>query len=181
MKPFNLTVALLVILSSASYLNAQKLYTWTDEKGVLHITNQPPPKSAKVKDVTTYKEKTPQELDATQLETEKLRQKYKKEEQIERARQAELQAREADERAKEAMQEAQEVYEYNREYVRKLSTTREKRKQFRKKIQRLKNEAEVSQAKAQAAVQQAEEAAQKAQMMATEAEKAQSVPSKPAP
>ena len=71
MKLFNLIVSLLVILSVASPLNAKKLYTWTDEKGVTHITDQPPPQSAEIKDVSTYREKTPQELEAIRLEKEK--------------------------------------------------------------------------------------------------------------
>jgi len=41
MKTFSLTI-LVVILLSASSATAQKIYTWTDEKGVRHATNLPP-------------------------------------------------------------------------------------------------------------------------------------------
>ena len=68
MKPIKLSVVLLLILFAGSNLGAQKLYTWTDEKGVLHITDNPPPKRARIKDVTKYREKTPQEIDAIQRE-----------------------------------------------------------------------------------------------------------------
>ena len=171
MKPIKLSVVLLLILFAGSNLGAQKLYTWTDEKGVLHITDNPPPKRARIKDVTKYREKTPQEIDAIQREKEDLRRKYEKEEQIERARKSELQAREADQRANEAVKQAQEKYEHNLEYIKRLSTTRDKRKQFRKKIQRLKDESEAAQTEAQMAAKQAQEAAQKARMTAEEAEK----------
>ena len=171
MKLIKLSAVLLLIFFAGSSLGAQKLYTWTDETGVLHITDKPPPKRARIKDVTKYREKTPQELDAIQREKEDLRRKYEKEEQIERARQSELQAREADQRANEAVKQAREKYEQNLEYIKRLSTTRDKRKQFRKRIQRLKDESEAAQTEAQMAVKQAEEAAQKARMTAEEAEK----------
>lgn len=39
-------------------LSADKLYTWTDENGNLHITEDPPPKNAKTNDVMTYRPQT---------------------------------------------------------------------------------------------------------------------------
>ena len=42
------------ILVSTSYLPAAEIYTWTDKDGNLHITEHPPPKGAKLKEVTTY-------------------------------------------------------------------------------------------------------------------------------
>ena len=39
-------------------LSADKLYTWTDENGTLHITEDPPPKKAKTKDVMSYRPQT---------------------------------------------------------------------------------------------------------------------------
>jgi hypothetical protein len=39
-------------------LSADKLYTWTDEKGNVHITQDPPPKNAKTMKVMTYQPQT---------------------------------------------------------------------------------------------------------------------------
>jgi Domain of unknown function (DUF4124) len=45
-------VFLLTIISPISPLNAQTtLYTWTDAKGRVYITDTPPPPDAKIKDV----------------------------------------------------------------------------------------------------------------------------------
>ena len=56
-------VLLLAILSSLSPLNAQTtLYTWTDAKGRVHITDTPPPPDAKIKDVIEQTEPTPAEV-----------------------------------------------------------------------------------------------------------------------
>jgi hypothetical protein len=173
MKPFCIAVGLLLTLLAALSLNAQKLYTWTDENGVVHLADQPPPKTDKVENVEVikYEEKTPQEIEAIQHKRENLRRKLDREEQIEKARRAEIQAREAEERAQEAVQKAQEEYEYNKEYIRRLTNTRNKRRKFRKRADRLKSETEVSQAEAKAALEQAEEAVQKARIAAEEAQK----------
>ena len=175
MKTVNISVGLFLILLAALSLNAQKLYTWTDEKGVMHLTDQPPPEMGRVKDVEVirYEKKIPQEIETIQQKKESLRLKFDREEQIEKARQAEIQARKAEERAQETLQKVQEEYEYNKEYIHRLTSTRNKRKKFRKRAARLKAETEASQAKAKAAVEQAEEAIQKARIAVEEAQKNQ--------
>ncbi len=173
MKPFTILVGLLLALLAALSLNAQKLYTWTDESGIVHLADQPPSEIERVEDVEviTYEEKTPQEIEAIQVKKENLRRKFDREEQIEKARRAEIQAREAEERAQKTMQQAQEEYEYNNEYIRRLTSTKNKRKKFRKRVDRLKAETEASLAEARAAVEQAEEATLKARTAAEEAQK----------
>ena len=173
MKPLFITVGLILTLLTTLSINAQKLYTWTDENGVLHIADQPPPETDRVEDVDVvkYHEKTPQELEAIQNEKESLRRKFEKEEQIEKARQAGIEAREAEERARDTARQALEEYEYNNEYIRRITSTRNKRKQFRKRVDRIKAETEASQAEAKAAAEMAEEAARKARLTAEEAQK----------
>ena len=173
MKPFTILVGLLLTLLAALSLNAQKLYTWTDESGIVHLADQPPSEIERVEDVEviTYEEKTPQEIEAIQVKKENLRRKFDREEQIEKARRAEIQAREAEERAQKTLQQAQEEYEYNNEYIRRLTSTKNKRKKFRKRVDRLKAETEASLAEARAAVEQAEEATLKARTAAEEAQK----------
>ena len=173
MRPFFITVGIILTLLTALSINAQKLYTWTDENGVLHIADQPPPETDRVEDVDVvkYHEKTPQELEAIQNEKESLRRKFDKEEQLEKARQSSIEAREAKDRAQETARQALEEYEYNNEYIRRITSTRNKRKKFRKRVNRLKAETEASQAEAKAAADIAEEAAQKARLTAEEAQK----------
>ena len=59
MKPKRALVTLTIIFLFLLAFSAQagKVYTWTDENGNLHITNTPPPKNAKVKDVLPYQQK----------------------------------------------------------------------------------------------------------------------------
>lgn len=166
MKFFIATAILLLSLFTVSHLGAQKIYTWTDENGVLHITEQPPPKSAKVEDVMTYKEKTPAELEAMQREKDAIRREFERQEQVDQAQAARLKANQAEEQAKQTKETAEEEFEYNKEYIKQLSSTKQKRKQFRKRIERLKKETEESFAEAKSAAEQAEEAKQAAEKAA---------------
>ncbi len=164
---------LLLTLLAALNLNAQNLYTWTDENGVVHLADQPPPERDRVEDVEVirYEKKTPQEIEEIQHKKENLRRRLDREERIEKARQTEIQARVAAEKAQEAAQQAQEEYEYNNEYIRRLTSTRHKRKKFRKRVERIKTETETSQAEAKAALVRAQEESQKAGKAVEEAQK----------
>ena len=45
---------LVLILLANSELSADQVYTWTDKDGNMHITAEPPPQNARVKDVIKY-------------------------------------------------------------------------------------------------------------------------------
>lgn len=169
MKTIISTLAFIIAISGAVDLGAQKLYTWTDDQGVTHITDDPPPQNARVENVTVYPAKSPQEIDAIERQKQQLRNKYKQFEEREAARRATIEAQKAREQARETMQQVQEQAESNQEYIRRLSSTKEKRRQFRKKIERIKNETEAAQAEAKAAEQEADAALKKAKQADAEA------------
>ena len=52
---------LVLILLANSELSADQVYTWTDKDGNMHITAEPPPQNARVKDVIKY-EPRPEEI-----------------------------------------------------------------------------------------------------------------------
>ena len=58
MKYLSMGISLMLLFFVTADLSADKLYTWTDEKGNLHITEHPPPKNAKTMDVMTYQPQT---------------------------------------------------------------------------------------------------------------------------
>ena len=171
MKYFIATAIILFSLFAATILGAQKLYTWTDENGVLHITEQPPPKSAKVENVMTYRKKTPEELAAIERRKEKIRREFERQEQLDQGQKAGLKAKQDEELAKKAKEKAEKEYNYNKEYIKRLSSTKRKRRQFRKKIERLKKETEQSFDEAKSAAEKAEEARQSAEKARLTSEK----------
>jgi len=176
MRFFIAPAIMLFCLYAVSMLSAQRLYTWTDENGILHITEQPPPDRAKVKDVVTYKEKTPAELEAIERRKKQDQQAFDRFKQSEAKRAAQLRARETEVNAQKARAQAEKDYEKNKAYVDELSNRRWKRKKFRKRIDRLRKETEESFVEAKSAAQQAEEAkkaAAKARLTSEEGEESQ--------
>ena len=171
MKPFIITISFFIAVFIGSNLNAQKIYTWTDQNGVIHLSDQPPPEKYRAKDIEVmrYEEKTQQEIEAIQSKKDKLRQQLDKAEQIEKARRSEIQARKAEDQARQAVQKAQEEYEYNNQYIRRLTSTKNKRKKFRKRVNRIIAETEASRIEAKEAVEQAEKAVEQARKAAEEA------------
>ena len=113
---------LIFCLFAASMAGAQKLYTWTDENGNLHITQEPPPKSAKVEDVIKYREKSPEAEAARQRRNEEFRRRLEKDKRREETRQARQRADDAEKEAQRLRDQAQEEYDYNKEYIDKLSS-----------------------------------------------------------
>jgi chromosome segregation ATPase len=166
-----ITICCLMAISGVPQLYGQQIYTWIDENGITHITDQAPPKKARVEDVIKYKEKTAQEQDAIERKIEKVRKSNERQDKIDAAQRAAVESRETEKRAREAVANARQETLENQEYVRKLSNRRWKRKKFKKRIERLKIEAEATQAEAEAEVQQAEEAAKKAREAAAAARK----------
>ena len=162
MKFLIATAILLFSLFTASLLGAQKVYTWTDENGVLHITDHPPPQKSQIEEVVTYKERTPAELNAIQRRKDNLRRELDQEIQQVKTQDAQLKAQEADEEAQKALEQANKEYEKNKAYINNLSNRKWKRKKFRKKIDRLKKETEESYSEARSAAERADEAKKKA-------------------
>ena len=157
MEKERIIVALAIIFLFMLTLKAEagQVYTWTDEHGNLHITDSPPPQSAKIKDVMQYQRKTADEKLAEKQEQEQEALEDLKEKQNQQIEEAKRKARQADERAKEAVARAEQITRDNNAYIRRLGSTKEKRKQFKKRIRRLKQEAETAQEVANVAIEEA--------------------------
>ena len=56
-------ITLILLFLANAELSADRLYTWTDAKGNLHITEHPPPKAAKTRDVMTYQPQTKAQIE----------------------------------------------------------------------------------------------------------------------
>jgi leucyl aminopeptidase len=148
-------VFLLTILSPISPLNAQTtLYTWTDAKGRVHITDTPPPPDAKIKDVVEQAELPPAE--ARQLQNQQQRVESRLDEQRRtEAEEALRRAREADEEAQAAVQRAEEQTREAIEYRKRFGNNPSRRQEFKYKIRAEEEKAIQSQAEAQRAVERA--------------------------
>ena len=68
MKYLLMGISLMLLFFVTAELSADKLYTWTDEKGNLHITETPPPKAARTKEVMSYKPQTEAQIQKIEAE-----------------------------------------------------------------------------------------------------------------
>jgi hypothetical protein len=152
-----LSAAVVVFLFTIiSPLNAQTtLYTWTDAKGRVHITDTPPPPDAKIKDVVEHTEPAPAE--ARQLQNQQQRVEGRQDEQRRtEAEEALRRAREADDQAREAVQRAEEQTREALDYRKRFGNTPSRRQEFKYKIRAEEEKASQAQAEAQRAVERAQ-------------------------
>ena len=149
---------------STSYLPAAEIYTWTDKDGNLHITEYPPPKGAKLKEVTTYSDKPdPQKSDnlKSQNNGSADREDQKKSKEADEAqRQADIAAEKAQEagtQASDAILKAHETKD------KRASQGRQDRHRVSKDdVKKAEGEAIRAQQKSKEALEKAKEAREKA-------------------
>ena len=146
-------VCLLTILSP---LNAQTtLYTWTDAKGRVHITDTPPPPDAKIKDVVEHTESAPAEARPLQDPPQRRVEARQDEQRRNEAEETLRRAREADDQARAAVQRAEEQTQQALDYRKRFGNTPSRRQEFKYKIRAEEERASQSQAAAQRAVERA--------------------------
>ena len=74
---FKIFIAVLLIVGFWMHgAYADRLYTWTDDKGVIHITKQPPPQKTKADNVIDYTPQTAEQIRAIQQDAEKQQKRY---------------------------------------------------------------------------------------------------------
>jgi len=155
------TLFLWVVVSSLAEAQS-KVYTWTDAKGKLHITDDPPPVEASVKDVVEAPVVAPAEARQRQQQRQQ-----RDEARSEEKRRSDLEAtlrrsREADEQAQEAVRKADEQTQQALEYRKRFGNTPSRREQFKYKIRAEEEKAEATRAEAQRAIDRARTAAEEA-------------------
>jgi dTMP kinase len=156
MKHLLSAAVVVFLLATIAPLNAQTmLYTWTDAKGRLHITDIPPPPDAKIKEVVEQTEPTPAE--ARQLQGTRQRRVEARQDEQRRAEVEEAlrRAREADDQARAAVERADEQTRQALDYRKRFGNTPSRRQEFKYKIRAEEEKALQSQAEAQRAVERA--------------------------
>jgi len=149
-------VALAFLMAASSPAEAQnKVYTWTDARGKLHITDEPPPQEAKIKDILEAPQPTPEELKEREIQRRQRREARLEERQRTEVEDVLRRAREADEAAQEAIQRADEQTQKALEYRRRFGNTPSRREQFKYKIRAEEEKAEAARNAAQTAIDKA--------------------------
>jgi len=168
-------LAILLLLFISPSLNAGTIYQWTDQSGVLHITNLPPPKGTKIQEVVQYKEKTAKEIQQDKLVIEQERQERLQQKKTQDTQDAEIRAKEARKKADEAKADAEQAIQQAQEQVEKYSTKKKKkRKKYRNRVRKAIQAAEKAEAQANEAATKANQAENEALDAAKQAQGAKS-------
>ncbi len=167
-----LAVVVLAVIAAHPLQAQEKIYTWTDARGNVHMTDEPPPQTAKVKDVVEAPVPTPGER--LQVEEQRLRRTELRGEEKQRGELEELQrrAREAEEQAREAVRRADEQTERALEYRKRFGNTPSRREQFKYRIRAEEERAEAARTEAQRAIDRAKASAEEARAAAGQAQAA---------
>jgi hypothetical protein len=163
MKPFLWLATVLLSTLAATDAHLQStVYTWTDAKGKLHITDDPPPLGANLKDVVESPALSPAEIQQNQLQRQRRSEQRREEQRGSTVDEALRRAREAEEEAQKAIQRADEQTQQALDYRKRFGNTPSRREQFKYKIREEEQKAEAARMEAQAAVDRAKAAAEEA-------------------
>jgi len=162
MRPMGHATLLIVFIMFATAVPADEIYTWTDSKGVTHISRTPPPPNARRQEVIEYTPQTPSEIKSIRQEREALQDRYDEEAILQNARAARREAEEARQRAAEARAAADAAEKRAAEFKKKVSNTIRRQQLNRGTILRLEAEALATRNKALKAAQNADLAEKRA-------------------
>ena len=176
MRFFISIIAIFVIILLVSNLNAAKVYTWTDKKGNLHISEEPPPGNAKVKDVIDYKPKADKEAEASGTPPEEGHDGPLIKRRQQEARSAREQAKEAAREAQAAQTKANQAVKKANEYINTHNRNQYMRRVHKYEMRKVAEDAKKAQEQARVATEKAHTAEKRAQAVEEQAQKAAVLP-----
>jgi len=161
----------LFLLCGSHTLSAQTLFTWTDEAGVVHISDSKPPEGTQIEEKLYYQKqplKRPHEIEENR---KKGQAGLEKSEAIERVEIEKRKANEAKQKAEEAFKKANQIKKETDEFIKKVKYKSRKSKSLRAKMKRRMEEANGAIAEAEQLKQLAIKAEKKAKDAESEAKK----------
>ncbi len=163
-------IVCLVVIWAAN-ASAGKIYTWTDAKGVTHITESPPPQGGKIDEVIEYTPKTKEEVDTIRERQQEFREQSQNSQTFRAAKTARKKADEARVRAEQAKAEADAAFQRSENFKAVVSNTVQRWQRNAATRKKLEAEAFEAQKKAQKAAEKAdalEKRAKEAEKLAQE-------------
>ena len=143
--------------------NAGRVYTWTDERGVTHITETPPPPNAINRDVIEFVPRSEEETAARREEQQQSRRLEQKQQIVAEAKESRRKADQARAKAIELRAVADQLFQQSEEFKQKTSNTIRRWQVNRSTRMKLEQEAAEALKRAQAADQEAGQLERRAQ------------------
>jgi hypothetical protein len=162
MKLFGLGFIIIFFLATTGPLSADKVYTWTDKDGNVHITDQPPPEGANVSNVTTYKPQSEKEILKNQRQQHMRENAVDRKRKLEETQNAELKAQKVAEEAKIERDKADAAVEDAKQYIDTHDRNQYMRRAHKYEMKKKAGEAEAAVDQANAAAEKVRKAEEKA-------------------
>jgi len=162
MKLLGLGIIIIVFFATTGPLSADKVYTWTDKDGNVHITDQPPPEGANVSNVTTYKPQSEKEVMKNQRQQQMRENAVDRKQKLEEAQNAELKAQKAAGEAKIGRDKADAAVKDAKGYIDTHDRNQYMRRAHKYEMKKKAGEAEAAVDQANAAAEKARKAEEKA-------------------
>jgi hypothetical protein len=164
MKTFLTGLSLLLLFFANGEVFADQVYTWTDKDGNMHITAEPPPKNARVKDVLKYEpqpEKTPPGKQQRQDSGDAAATAKPQSDEV---RQAREKAQKAREEAETARGKAEEAMKTAKKYIETHNRNEYMRRAYKYQMRKAAEDAKAAQEQARSAEEKAVEAEKKVKL-----------------
>ena len=162
MKLYGLGIIIFFFIATTGPLSADKVYTWTDKGGNLHITDQSPPEGANVRNVTTYKPQSEEEVLENERQQQMRENAVDRKQKLEEAQNAELKAQKAAEETKIARAKADAAVKDAKEYIDTHDRNQYMRRAHKYEMKKKAGESEAAVDQANAAAEKARKAEEKA-------------------
>jgi hypothetical protein len=162
MKLFGLGIIITFFLATTGPVSADKVYTWTDKDGNVHITDQPPPEGANVRDVIKYKPQPEEEVMKNQRQQQMRENAVDRKRKLEETQNAELKAQKAAEEAKIERDKADAAVKDAKQYIDTHDRNQYMRRAHKYEMKKKASEAEAAVDQANAAAEKARKAEEKA-------------------
>jgi hypothetical protein len=162
MKAIYVIAAAVILLCPSVLVQAGKVYTWTDKDGVLHITDQPPPATAKKVDVIPYEQQPPAVSQEVERRQQELHEQIIRDDLRRDADAARRRAQEAEKRAQEAVARANRISGETKETIQNLPPPVPQYDSLYARSRQMVQQAQAAQAEAKQAVEDARRAAAEA-------------------
>ena len=162
MKLLGVGFIIVFFFATTGPLSADKVYTWTDKDGHLHITDEPPPEGANVRNIITYKPQSEKEVLENQRQQQMRENAMARKRKLEEVQKAGLKAQKAAEEAKIARENADAVVKDAKDYIDTHDRNRYMRRAFKYKMKKKAGEARAAVDQANATAEKARKAEEKA-------------------
>jgi type IV secretory pathway VirB10-like protein len=150
-----------LIVSANLEISADQVYTWTDKDGNMHITAEPPPQNARVKDVIKYEPRPQETVTDAQQRPDSVAAAAPGEPESDDVRRARKRAEEARKEAEIASAKAAEATNAAQKYIETHNRNEYMRRAYQYQMRKAAEEAKAAQEQARIAEEKAIEAEKK--------------------